>query len=220
MTDSWNDLLKGESPAEKERRIEGGKNNSKDKYLTREFYSYEEWGIGGNPWNYERQKLYKLIGMVRLKTKTNSHTYKTGNYYLERTSNSRYDIKEETRSYNTKTYIVGIEKSKILDVDKYLEILKEVDELIEQGRTKFEKGVSPSTFNPIIRLCTKWPEILLVSAFVITIPFYAAYLVWDHLTYRERHSESLSWVEAYNEKVKQIEMKAKNITLLEQDITP
>lgn len=215
MSNDWNDLLKEESLEVKAARKRAAEKEEKEnKYFVLKMSEFD-WSILSDPWNYEKRKLYKMMGLKRLKSESKTQTYKTGELYLERTSDTTYNIKEKTGSYKNKTFFIGIEKSKITDMDKYLEILKEIDKFIGQGRKQFEYGVSPSTFNPAFRFMINWPTTLLVSAFVITIPFYLVYLIWDFYTYDSKHAESKRWIEAYNKKVKEFETEISKVVRLD-----
>lgn len=231
MSSNWDEAVK-----EQQTINEQEKTHTKSKFETK----YENWKIwefsenewenhphkGMLPWNYERKKLYNMLGMKVIKTySSGSESYKTGEYQLTKTSANTYDITEKTaRSGGVKYYVVGVDTTKITDIKKWEDIKNRIDVFLTEAKNEFNKikiksliGIAPSFFNFKDRIKMTWKNELiffaLFAAFIIPIPFVLGYRLYDNIIYNKKNASAMPLVDAYFERVKEFEKEIAEIII-------
>lgn len=232
MSLNWNEAVK-----EQQRINEHEKNNTKSKFEIK----YENWKIweysefqwenhnhtlGMLPWNYERKKLYKLLGVKLIKkSRTPGLSFKTGEYQLVKTSANTYNITEKTaRSSGVTYYIVGVDTTKITNMEKWQDIKNRIDIFLKEAESEFKKikiksliGIAPSFFNFKDRIQATWKNELIYMAlfgcFIIPIPFVLAYRIYDNIIYNKKNESARPLVDAYFEQIKEFEKEIAEIMI-------
>ena len=231
MSSNWDEAIEKQQTINNNEKAQS-KSKSETKYenwLTWEFVA-DEWDNhpkeGMRPWNYERKKLYKLLGIEVIKTFVyGAESYKTGEYQLVKTSTNTFDIKEKTAYFaGVKYYVVGVDTTKITDMEKFLDIKNRIDAFLTEAENEFKKikiksliGISPSFFNFKDRIKMTWKNELvffaLFAAFIIPIPFVLIYRIVDNIMYNKKNESARTLVDAYFERVKEFEKEIAEIMI-------
>ena len=236
MSSSWDEMMKKDIPQVAK---------EKTPFETR-YQNWQTWDIHGatwspsynkdgilRPWNYERQRLYKMLGIkVIKKYKEGAHgSYKTGQYQVTCDSSNTYTISEKTSSWHKTDihYIIGVDKSKITDVKNYEKIKNKVDDFLKEAEQKFGdnsdagfgninplgKSVAPAYFNWKERLSIVWKNELSWFAvrlvLIIPAPIYLIKRIVFHVNYNKKFSQYIPFVSAYFEQVKELEAEIKQV---------
>lgn len=231
MGTSWEELGKQESPDERAKRERAEREAERTAKIDREKY----YVINCDKFPRVKKELYELLGFEQDSEnygRVPSSTVKTGEVFIEKVSSDRYQVTEGTKTTGGHDLVVNvlkIERSKISDMDRFLELTKEVDVFYEEQSKRFVR-VSPTHFNAKIRHKERIPVYIalfcilalpvagLLASFGLVIPalivaaLAAGFIVYRDVTFVKRHQEYLPWVEAYNAKIEYFKEEVKKIT--------
>lgn len=226
-TDSWDDIKttfqnpEQEAYARKkemERKKEQEKKEEEDKYIYKRV-SVQTWHYA-TLWSYEWRRMYKMMGWEcrGLISSGGVSTEKTGEYYLEKTSATTYDIKEKEKrvsSFTSEGYVLRVPKDKITDMEGYLKLVKEAEAFLRQAKWKFGEDIVPSYFNPLLRLPIMLSKnrraLLLLLITWIGTPLYLLFLILAALTFGKHNSKYRPLAKAYEDKIKYFKEELKKV---------
>ena len=156
-------------------------------------------------WNEERRNMYKKLGFKKLRTVNEFYRTGTTTYY-EITSDTTIQKKTEA-DYDMKTkYIIGIQRDRVSDEATLKALLRKYENFLSEAKTKFGE-VTPKLIDPKTRLkYDKTIQLSVGSLFCpIAIPFVIVYLVLHHKKLNKMAKDYASLLDAYNQKVLDIE---------------
>lgn len=229
MSNEWNDLVKEVSPHE-----EAVANKKLEEAAKKERYIEKEIPVDkkNKAWNYERKMFYKMLGWEMMGTVSHGTRHATGKEEYVITSENTFERREKVNYTFTDYEKIRLDKTKISDFQVFDELNKEISEFLSQAEEKIGKNVAPALFRnkDCIRYLFdgfKKSELIigvlvlafmtLISQMFIMIPLFAliigggaVLLVYLH---RKKNASYLPLIEAYHNKVKEFEERAKQITL-------
>ena len=137
MANSWDEIKKED--------IEEKNDLPKNKFELK-YQNWETWDLSSDywwimdlrvykgklwPWNFERRRLYKMLGIKAIKKTRESFggSYGTGAYKVTPNSRGEYTITEKRERWHEEEiiYTIGIDKDKIVDIEKYKDLKKRID---------------------------------------------------------------------------------------------
>ena len=229
-TDSWDNIkntytnseLEEEAKRrEQKRKEEQEKQEKKDSYIYKQV-SVQTWHYA-ILWSYEWRRMYKMMGWesLGLMSSGSVSNEKTGEYYLEKTSATTYDIKEKERkvsSFVSEGYKLRAPKYKITDMEGYLKLLEEAEHFVSEAQWRFGEDTVPSYYKPLLRLPIMLSKnrralILLLITWIGT-PLLLLYLILSALTYRgcKTYAKYRPLAKAYEEKMKYFKKELKKVS--------
>ncbi|MBE6602436.1 MAG: hypothetical protein E7637_08055 [Ruminococcaceae bacterium] len=225
MAADWNDIkytLKSPEQEKEERREakERKKEEEEDKYLYK-LVPTQRWHYA-TLWSYEWRRMYKMMGWKSCGyvTSNNVETTNTGEYYLEKTSATTYNIKEKQTTTSTHTTYgnrIKVPKDQITDMEGYLKLVKEVEDFLCEAEESFGSKIVPSYFNPSLRFLVMLsnnrrllPMLLIITW--IGAPLYLMYLIYKSLTFDVKYAKYRPLAKAYEDKVKDFNERLKKVS--------
>ncbi len=206
----------------------------KSEFDTR-YQNWETWVIPGknwwpmhDPWNFERQRLYKLLGIKIIKKikKTYGGTYETGEYQITKTSANTYSVGKKTESYSVRDtyYIIGYDKDKITDLEKYEKLRETMELFLAEAEKKFPtkyndrdkwENITPAYFNFKTRLKLRWKNELILFAtsclLILPAPIVLIKTILYHTTFNKKFSKYRPLASDYFDRLKEFEEEIKKI---------
>ncbi len=226
--DSWDNIKNTlKNPEQEKKELREAKEIKKaqeekeeeDKYLHK-LVGTQRWHYA-TLWSYEWRRMYKMMGWKSCGYVTSSkvETKNTGEYYLEKTSATTYDIKEKqttTSLHTTYGNTIRVPKDKITDMEGYLKLVKEVEDFLCEAQKKFGEKIIPSYFNTLLRfpimLSHNRRMLLLLLITWIGTPIYFVYLIYKALTFDMKYSKYRPLAKAYEDKVKYFNEELKKVS--------
>lgn len=229
MSSEWDKLVKEELPHEKEEAEKTlAKSEEKGRYLPK--YIQKEVKAVGGCWTYERIRLDKILGWEKTEEKQDSHTYKKGKEIVQ-TSSTTFEVRDKIGRFSGPLYyIMKMDENEIKDLEKYKELEKEVSDFLSEAQKKMGPKVAPALFRNnecVPYLLFGIPKISLIiggvacgfmsivsGMIILLLPLILLGVAGGALAiyaYRKKRANYLPLIEAYFEKIKEFEEKAREI---------
>ena len=221
---NWDELVAKDSPREEEikqqKELEKEHENRYKQYF---LYDYE-WDLYVNgkieAWNYECQRMYAILGIKVAKKDVLTYERSAGPTVIKQTATGTYELRDTTNIKKTYGYTLEVDTTKIIDIEKYDKIKKNVDDFLYEAKKKFkaptigEEPVVPAYFNheEIYNLKFKDEYKKLPRLFkAIFYPLYQAGVKKFYETYTTKYEKYIPLANAYFEQVKAFEEEIKKI---------
>ena len=221
---SWDDIKSTFKNPEQEKNLREAekaqaKKEEENKYIYK-LVDTQKWHYA-TLWSYEWRRMYKLLGWKSCgyETSNDTKTTNTGEYYLERTSATTYDIKEKqttTSVHKTYGHTIRVPKDKITDMDGYLKLVENAEDFLNEAQGKFGEKIIPSYFNKLLRFPVMLNHnrrmLLVLLVTWIGTPIYFVYLIYKALTFDMKYSKYKPLAKAYEDKLKYFKEELKKVS--------